>query len=512
MIVLHPTNVSKMSFVVFLALVLFPLNVAVGAYGPTNLTPTYFSVNGNQAFILSPTNTAGGAVPWVWYAPTLLSATTPYPDGAADMIFQSLVNNGIAVVGVDAGESYGSPAGRAIFNDFYTYATSHYNLTPKAEMMGQSRGGLMMYNWAADSGNAEKVSAIAGIYPVVDVTSWPGLGTSTASQAMYAAYGMTQAEFSTAATATVGNTVNPIYRMQPLAQAGIPLFAIAGGSDTTVPTSQNSQALYAKYTALGGSMEMVVVPNRGHEEIPQYFASLDLLKFMLAHTGGSATAPTAISLAPSADAQIRASSPTSNQGTAGSMSLSCTSGGDRRQRSIIKFDLGSIPAGRKITSASLVLTNSATSSGTMTCYVYRVIRDWTETGVTWNKFDGVNAWTNPGGDAVGVTGAQLSNPYAAVTLINGASANTLDSIDITQLVKDWYAGTANYGLLLDCPTEATGIYGHYWNTKEGSTSGYWPQLVVTYSPLPEPSAFSLMAAGLAAGLIFFARTWWKRKP
>jgi pimeloyl-ACP methyl ester carboxylesterase len=232
------------------------------------LDPTYFSVGGHQAFIMYPSGLpAGAAAPWVWYAPTLAGS---YPNDSTDWLFQHLLDSGVAVAGVDAGESYGSPAGRAVYSEFYNYATTTGRLAPKAVLLAQSRGGLMMYNWAAE--NAAKVAAIAGIYPVGDLRSYPGLDKAAG------AYGMTPQQLQSHLSEH-----NPIDRLQPLAAADVPIFHIHGDADATVPLSQNSQVIYDRYTALGGRMQLVVVPGKGHAEIPEFFQSQQLLDFMVAN-------------------------------------------------------------------------------------------------------------------------------------------------------------------------------------------------------------------------------------
>lgn len=223
----------------------------------------YFTVSGHQAFIAMPAN-ASSATPWVWYAPTRVGGT---PNASNDWLFQHLVDQGIAVAGIDVGESFGSPAGRAIYSTFYDYATTQAGLGSQPCLLAQSRGGLMLYNWAAE--NADKVSGIAGIYPVCDLRSYPGLATAAP------AYGLTAEELEQQLADN-----NPIDRLAPLAAAGIPIFHIAGDSDITVPLEANSQVLYDRYTALGGQMTLVVVPGKGHEEVPEYFQSTQLLDFL----------------------------------------------------------------------------------------------------------------------------------------------------------------------------------------------------------------------------------------
>jgi fermentation-respiration switch protein FrsA (DUF1100 family) len=144
-------------------------------------------------------------------------------------------------------------------------------------MLAQSRGGLMAYNWAEDPGNTDKISGIAGIYPVGDLRSYPGLATAAP------AYGMTVNELQTSLSAN-----NPIDRLQPLADAGISIFHIQGDNDVTVPLSQNSQVVYDRYTAMGGEMTLVVVPGAGHEETSAFFQSTQLLDFVVDHVDATA--------------------------------------------------------------------------------------------------------------------------------------------------------------------------------------------------------------------------------
>ena len=52
-----------------------------------------------------------GPMPWVWYAPTL----NRLPGAAEKWMFDRFLATGIAIAGIDVGESYGSPNGRASY-------------------------------------------------------------------------------------------------------------------------------------------------------------------------------------------------------------------------------------------------------------------------------------------------------------------------------------------------------------------------------------------------------------
>jgi len=223
---------------------------------------------GHEGFLVQPPKKAKrGRKPLVWYAPTI----GKYPNKSNAWLLERLVKQGFWVCGVDVGESWGSPEGRRIYSAFYDTLMTHYHLDPKVCLIPQSRGGMMLYNWAEDPGNAEKVSRIAGIYPIGDFLSCPGL-LRTAK-----AFGISPDTL----IAHVKEN-NPIERLQPLYNAGVKIFHIHGDADTIVPLKRNSQVIIDRYKALGGDATLVVIPGKGHAEIPEYFQNQTILDFLLA--------------------------------------------------------------------------------------------------------------------------------------------------------------------------------------------------------------------------------------
>ena len=103
------------------------------------------------------------------------------------------------------------------------------------------------------------------------------------------------------------------------------------------------------------------------------------------------------------DAEIISGGSTANFGNAAVMGVGTTLFGKLTslRRVIVRFDLSIIPSYATILDASLTLFQAAGGaiSGSTVFTAYRVTRpDWTEFGVTWNKYDGSNSWTNSGGD------------------------------------------------------------------------------------------------------------------
>jgi len=224
-----------------------------------------FEIKGHIAFLILPGNTAPGkSIPWVWYAPTLPGL----PGSSENWMFEQFLEAGVAIAGIDVGESYGNPEGRRIYSALYEELTNKRGLSKKACLLARSRGGLMLYNWAVE--NPMSVCCIAGIYPVCNLTSYPGI------QKASEAYNLSEE--------TLKNELakhNPIERLSGLAQAGVEIFHIHGDSDIVVPIEQNSAELYRRYVELGGKMELVVTQGQGHNMWQGFFQCQKLVDFVI---------------------------------------------------------------------------------------------------------------------------------------------------------------------------------------------------------------------------------------
>jgi len=233
-----------------------------------------FAVPGGSGFVIKPHGPeTSGQKPWVWYAPTFVKARPEmrrYPNKSLDWLFTRLLDKGVWIAGVDVGESWGNAQGRKAYTQFYKYVRKEYALSPRPCLVGQSRGGIMVYNWAVE--HPREVGCIVGIYPVTNLAGWPHLG----GDRILKAYGMSEAEL----RKHLGEN-NPIDRLAPLARAKVPVFHIHGDADKVVPLEQNTLELARRYKALGGTAEVDVVPGKGHEEVPEFFQSERLLGFLL---------------------------------------------------------------------------------------------------------------------------------------------------------------------------------------------------------------------------------------
>lgn len=229
-----------------------------------------FIVGSRPAFVMLPEEAnRRSPQPWIMYAPTL----PPYPDAAEKWMHEQFLRAGIAIAGIDVGEAYGSPEGNAGLSALYTHLTKERGFNSKVLLLGRSRGGLWMTNWAAE--NTDKVAAFAGIYPVFDLRSYPGL------QRAAPAYGMLAEELESQLSGH-----NPIAKVNKLAGTKTPAFLIHGDSDQVVPLEPNSLAFQKCYETEGAkdSVTLVVAPGQGHNMWEGFFRCTELVDFLIRHS------------------------------------------------------------------------------------------------------------------------------------------------------------------------------------------------------------------------------------
>ena len=142
-------------------------------------------------------------------------------------------------------------------------------------------------------------------------------------------------------------------------------------------------------------------------------------------------------------------------------------------RSLIHFNVSSVPEGATIESATLHAYKSAYTL-TPNVYAFRITNPWTETGVTWNNWDS-NASIAAGSSAVATT----------------TSAKEWVSWDVTNDVRAYASGTAqNYGWMLNLSdtTRPSSTIKATFNSRENSANT--PYLSVTYSVAAPVAAFA----------------------
>lgn len=226
-----------------------------------------FLVDDHPAFIMWPASGKRKVPqPWVFYAPTLPA----YPDQHEKWMHEQFLEAGVAVAGIDIGEAYGSPRSQQAFTALYEELFGNRGFAPKPCLLGRSRGGLWVSSWAVK--NTDKVSGLAGIYPVFDLSTYPGLKRAAP------AFEMTAEELEKQL-----DLFNPIAKTSALAEAGIPVCIIHGNEDTVVPLHENSETLQTQYKQADKSKlcQLMVPHSQGHNFWTGFFHCQNLVDFTI---------------------------------------------------------------------------------------------------------------------------------------------------------------------------------------------------------------------------------------
>ena len=251
----------------------FSFAIVAGAADPPRkqlvLPGEVFEVAGRTAFVFTPADEAGvpaDGKPWILYAPTLPA----YPDEAERWMHEQFTEAGVAVAGVDTGESYGSPAGVAAAEALHAEMVRRgYSKQPA--LLGRSRGGLWASAWAI--AHPDLTAGIGGIYPVYDWRTYQGLDKAAP------AYGLPPADLAARAT-----DLCPIERIDVAAKAGVPFCIIHGDDDKVVPLEPNSLRLKQAYEAAGKGdlVTLIVAEGQGHNFWEGFFRCQELVDFLIA--------------------------------------------------------------------------------------------------------------------------------------------------------------------------------------------------------------------------------------
>lgn len=210
-----------------------------------------FEIDGKPVLVVKPGTPAAGR-PWVWHGEFF--GHKPDPDVA-------LLGRGFHIVYTRIPDQFGSPAAVEHWNRCYEQLTGRYGLARKAALVGLSRGGLYCYNWAI--ANPDRVACLYGDAPVCDFKSWPGgRGIGKRSERDWKLV-LEQYGFRSEREA-LAYPGNPVDRLAPLAEAGVPLLHVFGDADDVVPWEENTKVVADRYQKLGGAITLIRKPGVKH--------------------------------------------------------------------------------------------------------------------------------------------------------------------------------------------------------------------------------------------------------
>ena len=232
-----------------------------------------FDAAGRPCYVVVPKQMAAGR-PWVW--------RTTFPDFHAEADI-ALFGRGVLIAHLSTSDMLGSPASVAEGEKFYELLTTKHQLSKKVVLEGVSRGGLLAYNFAVK--HPDQVACIYCDTPVLDFKSWPGgKGKGVGSRGDWAAvlthYKLSEAE----ALAYPGN---PVDNAEALAKAKLPILHIVAEDDRVVPPAENTYLLKSRLEKLGGTMDVISVPNGTKQSQGHHFTHPDpqrVVEFIVKHT------------------------------------------------------------------------------------------------------------------------------------------------------------------------------------------------------------------------------------
>ncbi len=205
-----------------------------------------FIHQGRSATVVVPEKPAQGK-PWIW-RPAFFDAFAS--------VDKALLEKGYHIVYFDLTHLYGSPRSVNLGNAFYETMTKVYGLSDKVVLEGFSRGGYFAFNWAA--ANPDKVSSIYVDAPVCDIQSWPSRNDKELWNDFLKEWGIQDKDVT---DQFQGNALNQIGK---IVSAGIPVMAVCGDSDQTVPYKDNMMKVQKAILDMGGICEVILKEGCDH--------------------------------------------------------------------------------------------------------------------------------------------------------------------------------------------------------------------------------------------------------
>ncbi len=228
--------------------------ISLSSYGQDPVFSEYkseeFSFEGHDAKVVFPAKPNDEKL-WIWRARFW---------GHEPQLDKALLDLGFHVVYVDVANLYGNDEAVEVWNRFYKLCRKKYGLNKKVVLEGMSRGGLIIYNWAAQ--NTKKVFSIYADAPVCDIKSWPGglyagAGSPADWERCLKAYDLDSAS-------VMDFKGIPIYTSIKVAKAGIPVIHVYGDSDKVVPHEENTALLAEQFRKAGGTIKLIPKQGIGH--------------------------------------------------------------------------------------------------------------------------------------------------------------------------------------------------------------------------------------------------------
>jgi lysophospholipase L1-like esterase len=230
-----------------------------------------FTFNGRPCKIVKPKFAAKGH-PWVWRA--RFWGHEPQTDIA-------LLQQGFHIVYCDVVEMLGN-------NEAITYWDSYYRLlhkaglAKKAVMEGMSRGGVYVFNWAAQ--NPDKVACIYADNPLLNIPSWAAkfVNKPDVKDEMFLAF---KKDYDLTSDDDVLNFKgSPVDKVKQIVKGNYPILILCADADEEVSPQDNTLLFEQKIKELNGNITVMHKPGFKHH--PHSFPNpAPIVDFILKATG-----------------------------------------------------------------------------------------------------------------------------------------------------------------------------------------------------------------------------------
>jgi len=226
-----------------------------------------------------------------------------------------------------------------------------------------------------------------------------------------------------------------------------------------------------------------------------------------------------LSLTPLRDTTIFADSD-DTASSAGEAAFAGTTASGLSRRALFLFDLADVPTGSRVVSASFSIAVDRAAGGEHAMSLHRLLADWGTGGsngstngggtlalpgdATWSHRyfgDDTRQWRD--GDGVLAPGGWFATTPSATTIVGDPDRYTWTSVAgsaAPSLVDDlqaWLdAPETNFGWIL-IGDESVSRSAKRFGASELSAASLRPSLVLEIMPVPEPTTYAMMFAGLA---------------
>ncbi len=232
-----------------------------------NGTRHIFNIDGVKAWIVEPHHPVGDGR-WTW--------CLIWPESFVQRVgVPEFLDRGFYHAHIEAHPTYATPdQGMPLLRKFYQQCVD-LGLSRKANLMGLSWGGFFTLRFASE--NPEKVACIYLDAPLCNMADESTVPLADAHQVLQEAYHLSNEEMLTSA-------LNPINALEPIAEAGIPIFAATGEDDLVVPVQNHINIVEERFLAQGGKIFIERRASWGHH--PHGLDDrCELIAFMVANAG-----------------------------------------------------------------------------------------------------------------------------------------------------------------------------------------------------------------------------------